>query len=113
MKNFIKILTITLMVIFSGFAVVPAHAQDYDLVILNGRVMDPETMLNSVLNVGIKDGKIATITTDKIQGNNTINARGHVVAPGFIDTHSHSVVTELGHLRGCRLGCSVTRRNTL
>jgi len=36
----------------------PAMATDYDLVILNGRVMDPETMLDATLNVGVKDGKI-------------------------------------------------------
>jgi N-acyl-D-aspartate/D-glutamate deacylase len=38
---------------------VPATAQDYDLVILNGRVMDPETMYDSVANVGVTDGRIA------------------------------------------------------
>ena len=57
-----EILTILLLVIFSGFAVVPAQAQDYDLVILNGRVMDPETKLDAVRNVGVKDGRIAVIT---------------------------------------------------
>jgi N-acyl-D-aspartate/D-glutamate deacylase len=75
----------------------PAAAQDYDLVILNGRVMDPETMMDEVRNVGVKDGKIAAITTQKIKGKEEINAKGHVVAPGFIDTHSHTVVTEIGH----------------
>ena len=64
-------------------------AETYDLVILNGRVMDPETMFDAVRNVGIKDGKIVTITKDKIQGKESINVKGHVVAPGFIDTHLH------------------------
>jgi N-acyl-D-aspartate/D-glutamate deacylase len=68
---------------------VPAAAADYDLVILNGRVMDPETGLDAVRNVGVKDGKIATITAAAIQGRQTIDARDHVVAPGFIDVHSH------------------------
>ena len=36
-------------------------AQDYDIVILNGRVMDPETGFDGGRNVGIKDGKITTI----------------------------------------------------
>jgi hypothetical protein len=36
------------MVIFGGFAVFPAQAADYDLVILNGRVMDPESKLDAV-----------------------------------------------------------------
>ena len=64
-----------------------AHAQDYDLVINGGRVMDPETMYDDIANVGIKGGRIAAITKDKITGKETINAKGLVVAPGFIDTH--------------------------
>lgn len=40
----------------------PARAQEYDLVISNGRVIDPETMVDEVANVGILDGRIATIT---------------------------------------------------
>ena len=61
----------------------------YDLVINNGRVMDPETDFDGIRNVGIKDGKIATITEDEIKGRKTIDAAGLVVAPGFIDTHFH------------------------
>ncbi len=66
-----------------------AAAQDYDFVILNGRVMDPETKLDAVRNVGIKDGRIAVIIKEMIAGNETIDATGHVVAPGFIDIHAH------------------------
>lgn len=62
----------------------------YDVVILNGRVMDPETKLDSVMNVGIKDGLIKTITTQQISGVETIDAMDHVVSPGFIDTQAHS-----------------------
>ena len=59
----------------------PAMAADYDVVINNGRVMEPETNFDGVRNVGIKDGKIAAITEDAIEGNETIDASGHVVAP--------------------------------
>jgi len=66
-------------------------AQEYDLVILNGRVMDPETMFDAVRNVGITDGRIAVITKAQIRGRETIDATGLVVAPGFIDTHFHAL----------------------
>jgi len=38
--------------------------QNYDAVILNGRVMDPETGFDQVANVGISNGWITTITAD-------------------------------------------------
>lgn len=63
--------------------------QDFDVVILNGRVMDPETQFDAVRNVGIKAGKIAIITEQLIKGAETIDARNHIVAPGFIDGHQH------------------------
>ena len=68
-----------------------AQAEDYDLVILNGRVMDPETEFDAIRNVGIRDGKIATITEEKVSGKESIDATGLVVAPGFIDTHFHAL----------------------
>jgi N-acyl-D-glutamate deacylase len=76
--------------LMSVMGAVPALAQDYDLVIVDGRVIDPETMYDDVANVGIKDGRIATITKQKITGRETIKAKGLVVAPGFIDTHYHA-----------------------
>ena len=75
---------------FLGYAV-PSFAQTYDLVILNGRVIDPESMLDATLNVGIEDGRIAIITPKDIEGRETIDAEGHVVAPGFIDFHFHAL----------------------
>jgi len=67
-----------------------AWAQNFDLVIKNGRVMDPETGYDTIANVGINHGFITKITTDVIEGTRTIDATGHVVAPGFIDFHSHA-----------------------
>ena len=50
------------LIVCSVVAAIPAQAQDYDLVILNGRVMDPESGLDAVRNVGIKEDKIAVVT---------------------------------------------------
>ena len=55
---------LAVLVVLAGLIAPTARAQDYDLVILNGRVMDPETNFQEVRNVGIKDGKIAAITGD-------------------------------------------------
>jgi N-acyl-D-aspartate/D-glutamate deacylase len=61
----------------------------FDVVILHGRVMDPETNLDAVRNVGISGGKIREISEQELRGKETIEARGLVVAPGFIDLHEH------------------------
>lgn len=62
----------------------------YDLAIIGGRVMDPETGADRIANVGIRDGTIVAITTDALAGARVIDAKGLVVAPGFIDIHSHA-----------------------
>ena len=66
-----------------------AAAQQYDLVIEGGRVMDPETNLDAIRNVGIRDGKIARISSKALAGKRVVQAAGLVVAPGFIDLHQH------------------------
>jgi N-acyl-D-aspartate/D-glutamate deacylase len=69
-------------------------AQRYDTVIANGRVMDPETNLDAVRHLGIRAGKIAAISATPLRGRATIDAKGLVVAPGFIDLHSHGQTPE-------------------
>ncbi len=61
----------------------------YDRVILGGHVMDPASKLDAVRNIGLSGGRIAVITTEAISGRDTVDARGLVVAPGFIDLHAH------------------------
>jgi len=61
----------------------------YDHVILGGHVMDPASRLDAVRNIGLTSGRIAVITTRAIRGRDTVDARGLVVAPGFIDLHAH------------------------
>jgi N-acyl-D-aspartate/D-glutamate deacylase len=61
----------------------------YDVVIANGRVMDPETGLDRMAHVGIVGDRIEAISDRPLQGKQTIDATGLVVAPGLIDIHSH------------------------
>jgi N-acyl-D-aspartate/D-glutamate deacylase len=61
----------------------------YDVVIAGGRLMDPESGLNEVRNIGIRDGKIAAISGQPLAGKTVLRAAGRVVAPGFIDLHAH------------------------
>jgi hypothetical protein len=67
-----------------------ASAQQYDLVLEGGRVMDPETGLDAIRNVGVRDGKIARISSEPLTARRTVHAAGLVVAPGFIDLHQHA-----------------------
>ena len=66
-----------------------SFAQGYDLVIRGARVVDPETMLDQVRNIGITDKEISVVTPDDITGSDVIDATGLVAAPGFIDVHAH------------------------
>ncbi|WP_083462337.1 amidohydrolase family protein [Kitasatospora griseola] len=61
----------------------------YDIVLVGGRVVDPEREVDEVLNVGITGGRIAAISRGPLEGTTVIDAEGLVVAPGFIDLHSH------------------------
>lgn len=64
-------------------------ADEYDIAILGGRVIDPETGLDARRNIGIKDGKILAVTSNSIEAPQVIDATGLVVSPGFIDMHAH------------------------
>ncbi len=66
----------------------------YDRVMLGGRVIDPASNFDAVRNIGISGGRIAVITTEAIRGRDTVDARGLVVAPGFIDLHAHGQTAE-------------------
>jgi N-acyl-D-aspartate/D-glutamate deacylase len=72
-----------------------AHAQSpYDLVITGGRVVDPQSGLDAVRTVAIAGGRIVAVSPQPLEGRETIDATGLVVAPGFIDLHQHSQTDE-------------------
>jgi N-acyl-D-aspartate/D-glutamate deacylase len=81
--------------IWSAGVFVPLRAQDtYDAVIANGRVMDPESGLHAIRNIGIIAGKIRAISEAPLTGKTEFDATGLVVAPGFIDLHEHGQTPE-------------------
>ncbi len=84
----------SLLLIGLACAACAEPAPMHDLVLANGRVMDPESGLDAVRHVGIVDGRIATISEDPLQGARVIDVTGHVVAPGFVDLHAHGQIEE-------------------
>jgi N-acyl-D-aspartate/D-glutamate deacylase len=84
------ILAAAILLLCSAAIAAPIRAQgNYDVVIVNGRVMDPESGLDAVRNVGILAGKIRAISGGPLVGKTIIDAKNLVVAPGFIDLHQH------------------------
>jgi len=80
--------SITALLITTRSAVAQRNAE-FDIVLAGGRVIDPESGLDAVRHVGIRGRQIAAISASPLRGRTVIDARGLVVAPGFIDLHSH------------------------
>jgi len=87
-----------LLLLWLGLAA-PVSAQTYDIVLSGGRVMDPESGLDAVRNVGITADRIARISTEPLAAKRVIDARGLVIAPGFIDVHQHAQDAASGRLK--------------
>ncbi len=85
MRCFIQLM-LTLSVLVSPALAAKAS---YDIAIIGGRVIDPETGLDGVRNVGLKGDQIGVVTQEKITAAKVIDANGQVVSPGFIDMHAH------------------------
>src|SRR5438876_9260282 len=68
--------------------------EPYDLVLAGGRVLDPESQLDAVRNIAIRGGRIAAVATEPLAARETLDVRGLVVAPGFIDLHVHGQDSE-------------------
>ena len=80
-------------------AALPAQERDLDLVITGGRVLDPETGLDAIRDIGVARNEIVAISREVLanrlkQGGALLDAAGKVVAPGFIDLHAHGQSAE-------------------
>ena len=84
-----KALLITLC--FISAAPSQAQSETYDVVFKQARVIDPETSLDGIRDVGVNGNKIAAISEAPLKGRLEINAKGKVLGPGFIDLHSHAI----------------------
>src|SRR5215510_9735030 len=70
------------------------RVETFDLVLIGGHVMDPESGLDAVRNIGISSGRVSAISAGQLQGKQVVDVSGLVVAPGFIDLHSHGQTDE-------------------
>ena len=84
-----KSLTLHALALVLLAAAACAPSATYDLVVANGRVMDPESNLDAVRHVGITAGRVAALSELPLKGTRVIDATGLVVAPGFVDLHEH------------------------
>lgn len=69
-----------------------------DLILKNGLVCDPANSIQSILNVGIRNGRIACLTSEPLPAAAEIDCTGHIVSPGFVDAHSHEDDLREGHI---------------
>jgi N-acyl-D-amino-acid deacylase len=79
-----------------------------DVVIANGILVDPEKLVRYPANIGIVDGKIATITQNNLRGAQEFDASGRIVCPGFIDIHGHVDLDEYCGELSLRQGITTT-----
>ncbi len=87
----LTILSCLFLTMYYGFEAIAQPTVHYDIVLEGGRVIDPETKLDAIKNVGILNNRIAMISSDPLQGKEIVNVSGLVVAPGFIDLHVHGM----------------------
>jgi dihydroorotase len=95
-KPVVIVQPIAVTILYVLLLVVPfaMQAQEYDLLIKNGHVIDPKNHVNAKMDIAIADGKIAKVGNDipATQSKKTIDAKGLFVVPGLIDIHTHVFV---------------------
>lgn len=84
-----KMLSFFLVIILFANSLLGQSNVVYEIVLVGGRVIDPETKLDAIRNVGISNNRIAEISSGPLKGKEVIDVSGLVVSPGFIDLHVH------------------------
>ena len=82
-------LSVRLLCFFVLVGILPA--QQFDLLLRHGHVIDPKNGVNSVKDVAILNGKIAAVadSIEPAKSRKTVDISGLYVSPGFIDMHAH------------------------
>ena len=85
----ILIRSILIILLTTAFQVL--RSQPYDLIIINGHLIDPAHQINAPMDIAIREGKVALVSRDipEDQGLKLIDAAGMYVVPGLIDMHVH------------------------
>ncbi|MCS6860713.1 MAG: amidohydrolase family protein, partial [Abditibacteriales bacterium] len=78
------------LLLFTFFFLSAARAQDYDLIIRHGRVIDGTGNPAYFADVAVKDGRIVAVGRVSGTATTAVDAKGLMVAPGFIDVHTHA-----------------------
>lgn len=87
------------LIVYLAFFISPLAAQEVDLIIKGGHVIDPKNGIDAVMDVSIDDGKILAVAEDLgSDAFQVIDATGTYVVPGLIDLHGHNFFgTEADH----------------
>ena len=88
-RRFMAAAGVTGLSMMAGVSVLGQGAEEYDLVISSGRVIDPASGTDGFFSVGISGGVIHAVSDGELKGKRIIDASGLVVSPGFIDVHTH------------------------
>ena len=78
---------VCMLLLITGFV----HAQTYNIVIKGGHLIDPKNNINDLMDIAIKDGRIAAVAKniDAKLAIQVVNAEGLYITPGLIDMHAH------------------------